>query len=204
MTSTAPTALAAIIDDLSYAYDGVFDKEAVTDAVTSAWDLLSPRSSVRTYLPILVARQAREQLMAAAQAGRTDRQEGARLLFVCVHNAGRSQLAAALAEHLSDRASTCAQPGRPRRRHQPGRRPGARRAWRHLGTAYPKPLSDSAVRAADVIITMGCGDTCPIFPASATRTGTSPTRRASRWRVVREIGDDIQARVTTLLRDILH
>ena len=68
MTSTAPTAVAAIIDDLSYAYDGVFDKEAVTDAVTSAWDLLSPRSSVRTYLPILVARQAREQLMAAAQA----------------------------------------------------------------------------------------------------------------------------------------
>ena len=48
MTSTAPTAVAAIIDDLSYAYDGVFDKEAVTDAVTSAWDLLSPHSSVRT------------------------------------------------------------------------------------------------------------------------------------------------------------
>ncbi len=175
MTSTAPTAVAAIIDDLSYAYDGVFDKEAVTDAVTSAWDLLSPRSSVRTYLPILVARQAREQLMALAQADGRVAKKVPELLFVCVHNAGRSQLAASLAE----RGVT-------------------------LGTAYPKPLSDSAVRAADVIITMGCGDTCPYFPGKRYEDWDVADPAGQPIEVVREIRDDIQARVTTLLRDLLH
>ena len=142
MTSTAPTAVAAIIDDLSYAYDGVFDKEAVTDAVTSAWDLLSPRSSVRTYLPILVARQAREQLMAAAQADGRIAKKVPELLFVCVHNAGRSQLAAALAEHLSDRRVHVRSAGSAPVDAQPGRRAGSRRAWRHPGHG----LSETAVR----------------------------------------------------------
>jgi arsenate reductase len=182
MTSTAPTAVAAIIDDLSYAYDGVFDKEAVTDAVTSAWDLLSPRSSVRTYLPILVARQAREQLMAQAQADGRVAKKVPELLFVCVHNAGRSQLAAALAEHLSARGSTCAPPARPLSTSiNPVVVQVLAERGVTLGTAYPKPLSDSAVRAADVIITMGCGDTCPYLPREALRgLGRRRSRRASR------------------------
>ena len=73
-----------------------------------------------------------------------------------------------------------------------------------LGTAYPKPLSDSAVRAADVIITMGCGDTCPYFPGKRYEDWDVADPAGQPIEVVREIRDDIQARVTTLLRDLLH
>ena len=72
-----------------------------------------------------------------------------------------------------------------------------------LTTPYPKPLSDSVLRAADVIVTMGCGDTCPIFPGKRYEDWDVADPAGQPLEVVREIRDDIQARVTTLLRDIL-
>ncbi len=204
MTSTAPTAVAAIIDDLSYAYDGVFDKEAVTDAVTSAWDLLSPRSSVRTYLPILVARQAREQLMAAAQADGRIAKKVPELLFVCVHNAGRSQLAAALAEHLSDRRVHVRSAGSaPVDELNPDVVQVLAERGVTLGTAYPKPLSDSAVRAADVIITMGCGDTCPFYPGKRYEDWVLDDPAGQGIEAVRPIRDEIRRRVENLVEELL-
>ena len=72
-----------------------------------------------------------------------------------------------------------------------------------LTTPYPKPLSDSVLRAADVIITMGCGDSCPIFPGKRYEDWDVADPAGQPIEVVREIRDDIQARVTTLLRNIL-
>ena len=125
--------------------------------------------------------------------------------FVCVHNAGRSQLAAALAEHLSDRRVHVRSAGSaPVDELNPDVVQVLAERGVTLGTAYPKPLSDSAVRAADVIITMGCGDTCPIFPGKRYEDWDVADPAGQPLAVVREIRDDIQARVTTLLRDILH
>ena len=103
-----------LIDDLSYSYRGVFDPDEIRSAVVGAWDMLEPRSPVRSFLPVLVARQAREQLMATAQAQGKVAKKVPEILFVCVQNAGRSQMAAALAEHLSARVCTSARPA-PRR-----------------------------------------------------------------------------------------
>jgi protein-tyrosine-phosphatase len=72
-----------------------------------------------------------------------------------------------------------------------------------LSAAYPKPLSDSVVRAADVIVTMGCGDSCPYFPGKRYEDWPVADPAGQPLHVVREIRDDIQARVTTLLREIL-
>lgn len=72
-----------------------------------------------------------------------------------------------------------------------------------LGTAYPKPLSDSVVRAADVIITMGCGDACPYFPGKRYEDWKVEDPAGQSLDVVRDIRDDIQARVTALLREML-
>ena len=72
-----------------------------------------------------------------------------------------------------------------------------------LTTPHPKPLSDSVLRAADVIITMGCGDSCPIFPGKRYEDWDVADPAGQPIEVVREIRDDIQARVTTLLRNIL-
>jgi protein-tyrosine-phosphatase len=193
-----------LINDLAYSYDGVFSIQSVAAAVYAARSLLEPTAKVRTYLPVLVARQAREQLMAAAQAEGRIAKTVPELLFVCVHNAGRSQMAAALAEHLSARRVHVRSAGSaPADQVNPTVVTVLEERGIALGTPYPKPLSDSVLRAADVIITMGCGDACPIFPGKRYEDWDVADPAGQPIEVVREIRDDIQARVTTLLRNIL-
>ena len=193
-----------IVDDLTYAYEGVFSNKSVTAAVASAREALEPVATVRTYLPILVARHAKEQLTAAAQAQGRVAKTVPELLFVCVHNAGRSQMAAALAEHLSARRVHVRSAGSaPAGAVNPFVIQVLAERGITLATPYPKPLSDNVVRAADVIITMGCGDACPIFPGKRYEDWNVPDPADQPIEIVRDIRDDIQARVTTLLRDIL-
>ena len=206
-TSTHPTKdpYAALVEDLSYSYEGVFSTESVATAVREARELLEPRSTVRVFLPVLVARQAREQLMAAAQAEGRMAKTVPELLFVCVHNAGRSQMAAALAEHLSARRVHVRSAGSaPTGEVNPIVIEALRERGIALATPYPKPLSTSVLRASDVIITMGCGDSCPIFPGRRYEDWAVADPAGQPIEVVREIRDDLQARVTTLLRDILN
>ena len=205
---TSPTTRRApydeLIDDLAYSYDGVFSRQTVAAAVYAASSLLEPTATVRTYLPVLVARQAREQLMSAAQAEGRIAKTVPELLFVCVHNAGRSQMAAALAEHLSARRVHVRSAGSaPAGEVNPTVVTVLRERGIALTTPYPKPLSDSVLRAADVIVTMGCGDACPIFPGKRYEDWDVADPAGQPIEVVREIRDDIQARVTTLLRNIL-
>lgn len=193
----------AIVDDLTYSYDGVFAPESVAAAVEAARQALEPTSTVQTYLPVLVARQAREQLMAAAQADGRIAKVVPEIVFVCVHNAGRSQMAAALTEHLSARRVHVRSAGSaPDREVNPVVVEVLAERGISLATAYPKPLSDAVIRAADVIITMGCGDACPILPGKRYEDWEVPDPAGQPIDVVRDIRDDIQARVTTLLRQI--
>jgi protein-tyrosine-phosphatase len=209
MMPTSPTATHdapydELIDDLAYSYDGVFSRQTVAAAVYAARSLLEPTATVRTYLPVLVARQAREQLMSAAQAEGRIAKTVPELLFVCVHNAGRSQMAAALAEHLSARRVHVRSAGSaPAGAVNPTVIQVLQERGIALTTPYPKPLSDSVLRAADVIITMGCGDSCPIFPGKRYEDWDVADPAGQPVETVREIRDDIQARVTTLLRNIL-
>lgn len=101
MSTTAPTAHEATVDDLAYAFEGTFDRAHVERAVTTARESLEPNAAIRTYLPILVRRYATELLSAQAQAEGIQLKPVPEILFVCVHNAGRSQMAAAIAEHLA-------------------------------------------------------------------------------------------------------
>ena len=112
----------------------------------AARDLLEPAATVTTYLPILVARQAKEQLMSAAQAEGRIAKTVPELLFVCVHNAGRSQMAAALAEHLSaHRVHVRSAGSAPAGQVNPLVVKVLAERGIALTTAYPKPLSDNVV-----------------------------------------------------------
>lgn len=205
MTVHATDPYAAIVDDLAYSYDGVFSRKSVAAAVDAARNVLEPVSTVHTYLPILLARQAKEQLMSAAQAEGRVAKAVPELLFVCVQNAGRSQMAAALAEHLSARRVHVRSAGSaPADQINPLVVDVLAERGISLTTAYPKPLSDNVVGAADVIITMGCGDACPIFPGKRYEDWDVADPAGKPIEAVREIRDDIQARVTSLLRDILN
>jgi len=126
------------------------------------------------------------------------------VLFVCVHNAGRSQMAAALLDHHAN--------GRVRVRSAgsaPGERinPAVVAAMGELGIdlskEFPKPLTDESVRAADAVITMGCGDACPIYPGKRYEDWELQDPAGQPVEVVRRIRDDIDARVRRLLIELV-
>lgn len=205
MTTKTSDPFQAIVDDLSYSYEGVFSREEVADTVAGARGVLESAATITQFLPVLVAKQAREQLMAQAQATGRRAKSVPELLFVCVHNAGRSQMAAALAEHLSARRVHVRSAGsQPASAINPVVIEVLAERGIALSVAYPKPLTESVLKAADVIITMGCGDTCPYFPGKRYEDWDVADPEGQPVEVVREIRDDIQARVTTLLREVLR
>jgi protein-tyrosine-phosphatase len=126
------------------------------------------------------------------------------VLFVCVHNAGRSQMAAALTHQLSAGGILVRSGG-----SDPALdiNPAVRQAMEEIGisldTEFPKPLTDDAVRAADVVITMGCGDACPIYPGKRYEDWQVPDPAGQPIEVVREIRDDIRARVEALVAEFV-
>lgn len=193
-----------LIDDLTYAYDGVFSPETIATVVHEARALLEPRATITQYLPIFVAKQARERLMTVAQAEGRVAKQVPEILFVCVHNAGRSQMAAALTEHLSARKVHVRSAGsEPVDTVNPTVLDALAERGIPLSAPYPKPLTHSAVQAADVIVTMGCGDACPVFPGKRYEDWDVADPDGQPLDVVRDIRDDIQQRVTRLLRDVL-
>ena len=192
-----------LVDELAYTYEGVFSRESIAQAISDARAALEPTATIPDFLPILVSRFAREQLTAAAQADGRLAKPVPELLFVCVQNAGRSQMAAALAQHLSaGKVHVRSAGSAPADQINPLAVQVLAERGMNLTEAYPKPLTNDVVHAADVIVTMGCGDACPIYPG----------RRYLDWDVadpkdqpiarVRDIRDDLQARITALLRDL--
>ena len=194
-----------IVDDLAYHYDGVFSRPTVQRAVEQARERLVPVAKFPNFLPILTERFARDQLMAAAQAEGKSATTVPEILFVCVHNAGRSQMAAALAKHLSaGKVHVRSAGSQPTQEIHPLTIQALAERGIEITEAFPKPLTDDVVHAADVIITMGCGDACPVLPGKRYEDWDVADPAGQPIEVVRAIRDDIQARVTTLLGQVLH
>ena len=136
----------------------------------------------------------------------SDLQGTPEVLFVCVHNAGRSQMAAAMVEHHAD--------GRVRVRSAGSAPAGALNpavvdAMREVGIdllaagAHPTRLTDADVRASDVVITMGCADTCPVYPGKRYVDWDLPDPAGRDVAGIRPIRDEIDRRVRTLLAELL-
>ncbi len=194
---------ARIVDDLSYRYDGVFSRETVTQAVQDARTHLEPLSRLPDYLPILTERFARDRLLAAAQAEGRIATSTPELLFVCVRNAGRSQIAAALAQHLSGgRVHVRSAGSAPTGEMLPFALQVLRERDIDVTEAFPKPLTNDVVHAANVIVTMGCGDACPVIPGKRYEDWDVADPADQPIEVVRAIADDIQVRVTGLLSEL--
>ena len=127
------------------------------------------------------------------------------VLFVCIHNAGRSQMAAGWLRHLAGAAVDIRSAG-----SEPADQlnPVAVEAMREVGIDItgntPQLLDTEAVRASDVVITMGCGDTCPIFPGKRYEDWDLTDPAGQPIDVVREVRDDIRARVEKLVAELTH
>ncbi len=125
------------------------------------------------------------------------------VLFVCVHNAGRSQMAAGLLRHLAGDQVTVRSAGSEPAEHL---NPRVIEAMKEIGidisAELPKPMTGNMVKAADVVITMGCGDACPIYPGKRYEDWELEDPAGKDLETVRRIRDDIEARVRTLVAEL--
>ncbi|HET7513511.1 MAG TPA: arsenate reductase ArsC [Gaiella sp.] len=126
------------------------------------------------------------------------------VLFVCVHNAGRSQMAAGLVQLRSKgRVHVRSAGSAPGDRIDPAVIEAMAEVGVDMSAAFPKPLTDEVVRAADVVVTMGCGDACPIYPGKRYEDWTLDDPAGQDLDSVRRIRDEIDSRVRTLVRELL-
>jgi protein-tyrosine-phosphatase len=155
------------------------------------------------FLPIFVRRFARERLLAVAQTEGKMTKEHPEVLFVCIHNAGRSQMAAVLTADLSGgRVSVRSAGSEPASEINPQVIDAMAELGLDLSQEFPKPLTDDFVRAADVVITMGCGDACPVYPGKRYVDWEVQDPSGQPIEVVRRIRDDIATRVKGLLTNL--
>ena len=191
-----------LTDRLVEEFVGVFSRETIERYVSESTDLLGG-AQISDFVPILSYRFARERLKALGQAEGIVIKEQPEVLFVCVHNAGRSQMAAGLVRlrsegriHVrsagSDPADTI--------------NPAVIEAMEEIGVdmdeEFPKPLTDEVVRAADVVITMGCGDACPIYPGKRYEDWVLDDPAGQDLETVRRIRDELDARIQTLVAEL--
>jgi protein-tyrosine-phosphatase len=154
-------------------------------------------------VPLFVHRFARERLRALGQADALITKEVPEVLFVCVHNAGRSQMAAGLLNKLAEgRVHVRTAGSAPAGEINAAAVEAMAEVGVDLSQEFPKPLNDEFVRAADVVITMGCGDACPIYPGKKYEDWELEDPAGKDLETVRRIRDDIEVRVRRLLADL--
>ena len=124
--------------------------------------------------------------------------------FVCVHNAGRSQMAAALLDHYAaGRVRVRSAGSTPADEINPAVVTAMREVGIDLSKEFPMPLTDAAVREADAVITMGCGDACPVYPGKRYLDWDLPDPAGQPVQQVRPIRDEIDRRVRALLEELV-
>ncbi len=201
---SADAVLHRAAERLAQQFDGMVNAETVERVVFESYAALGRTASIKTHLPSLAEKFAHDRLTALAQSKGVVAKRVPEVLYVCVQNSGRSQMAAALTRHISG--------GRVHVRSAGSSPSGIGilpsvvtvlgEIGIEVGEEFPKPLTDDVVRAADAVVTMGCGDACPVYPG----------KRYLDWHLddpaeldldgVRVVRDQIRVHVEELLSEI--
>jgi protein-tyrosine-phosphatase len=190
-------------DALADEFAGVFSKKTIERYIAESLDLLGP-SRINVFVPVLAHRFTRERLKALGQAEGMLTKDMPEVLFVCVHNAGRSQMAAGLVKLRSDgRIHVRSAGSSPADEINPAVVEAMEEIGVDLGDEFPKPLTDEVVRTADVVITMGCGDACPIYPGKRYEDWELDDPADRDLEGVRRIRDELDERVQALVRELI-
>lgn len=183
-------------------YVGVFGPETVERFVHESMAALAG-SSVRQSVPLFAERLAGDRLRALAKVEGKIEEEVPTVLFLCVQNAGRSQMASGWLSHLAgDRVEVLSGGSEPGEEVNPNAVAAMAEVGIDITSSFPKPWTDEIVRAADVVITMGCGDACPIYPGKRYEDWQVRDPNGEDLDTVRTVRDDIEARVRVLLADL--
>jgi len=189
--------------NLAAKYAGVFSAQTVERYVFESYASLRRTARIHTHLTALATRFAGDRLTALAQAQGAVPKDVPEVLFICVHNAGRSQMAAALLNHHGGgRVHVRSAGSAPAQEINPQVIAAMAEIGVDLGEEYPKPLTDDVVAAADVVVSMGCGDACAVYPGKRYLDWAIDDPAGEPLEAVRTIRDDLDARVHALLTDL--
>lgn len=156
-----------------------------------------------TWVPVLVERIAADRLRALAKTENKVTTDKPYVLFLCVHNAGRSQMAAGWLRHLAgDGAEVFSGGSEPASEINPAAVAAMREVGVDITSEMPKPWTDEVVRAADVVVTMGCGDACPVIPGTRYEDWPLEDPAGQGVESVRPIRDTIEQHVRRLMDDL--
>ena len=184
-------------------WKGQLNVETIERFMTESLDIILPNAKIRTFVPVLVERLTNDRLRALVrlESDRTDLNPS--ILFLCVHNAGRSQMAAGFARSLGgDRVDVFSGGSEPASELNQAVVAAMAEMGVDISRELPQPWADEIVRAADVIVTMGCGDACPVYPGKRYMDWELEDPAGRSVEEVRPIRDDIQLRVRGLLSEL--
>jgi arsenate reductase (thioredoxin) len=196
-------ALRSAAGRLAEKFDGIFGSETIERFLHSSFDQFAGRATVAHFLPLMAERFAAQRLVALARIEGLHHDGKPTVLFLCTHNAGRSLMALGFFQHLAGDQAVAWSGG-----SEPGDavNPSAIEAMIERGIdisgEFPKPWTDETVRAADVVITMGCGDACPVFPGKRYEEWVLDDPAGLDLASVRPIRDALERRVRALLAEL--
>jgi protein-tyrosine-phosphatase len=184
-------------------FDGVFSAETIERFLISSYDEIAGRMTNDEYLALFAERFARERLTALARVEGKGEDGRPTVLFLCTHNAGRSQMALGFFKaYAGDRAIAWSGGSEPGISVNPAAVAAMNEKGIDISQEFPKPWTDEIVRAADVVVTMGCGDACPIFPGKRYVDWPVPDPAGMGVDDVRPIRDEVEGRVRALLAEL--
>lgn len=203
MTPADRVSLHAAARDLHTQFRGIFGEETIESLLLDSYAELASRATVRSFLTIGAERFARQRLEALAHAQTAASGRLPAVLFLCVHNAGRSQMALGWFSHLAEgRAVGWSGGSQPASAVNPGVIEAMAEVGIDISHEFSKPVADEFVLAADVVITMGCGDSCPLLPGKHYEDWELDDPAGKTLVEIRPIRDEIRDRVANLIEKL--
>lgn len=195
--------LSQIAARLQRRYRGQLNAETIERFITDSKDSLLPEAKTTVWMPVLIERFTDDRLRALLRSQAEPTTLNPSVLFLCVHNAGRSQMAAGWMRHLGNGEVDVFSGGSaPADSVNQAAVEAMAEAGIDISEQIPQPWADEIVRAADVIVTMGCGDACPVYPGKRYVDWELEDPAGKSVADVRPIRDDIKGRVASLLAEM--
>ena len=204
--SAAPVEMRPLIrasaERLRTDFADVFGEETIQRFMAESWESLQG-AKVGAFVPLFVERFARQRLRALARVQGTSTDTRPMVVFLCVQNAGRSQMAAGWLQHLAgEEVEVFSGGSNPASEVNPAAIEAMTEIGIDISSEFPKPWTDEVVQAANVVVTMGCGDSCPIFPGTRYMDWEVGDPAGLPLEQVRPIRDEIGERVRGIMAEL--
>jgi len=203
LTTAEKVQIREAAERLNRRFAGQLNTETIERFMNESLDMLVAKANTSTWVPLLAERFARDRLRALVRLDADPSTLNPSVLFLCVHNAGRSQMAAGWMRHLAgDDVDVFSGGSEPAEEVNKAAVAAMVEKGIDISAEIPQPWADEIVRAADVVITMGCGDACPVFPGKRYVDWEVEDPSGKSIEGVRPIRDDLEQRIRNLMSDL--